>query len=94
MSIDLALAAIAQFQGQSLTANLSSIERAVKGLGTAELEAFCDGRGVNAAFMSSAASIKAVAGQINVIIHAACILCALPQILLPGEVVEEVSLGA
>jgi hypothetical protein len=35
-----------------------------------------------------------VAGQINVIIHAAGILCSLPRILEPGEIVESVSLGA
>lgn len=44
--------------------------------------------------MSSAASVKKVAGQINVIIHAAGILCSLPHILKPGELVESVSLGA
>jgi hypothetical protein len=42
----------------------------------------------------SAASIKKLSGQINVIIHAAGILCSLPSILKPGEVVESVSLGA
>lgn len=44
--------------------------------------------------MSSAISIKKLAGQINVIIHAAGILCSLPAILKSGEVVESVSLGA
>ncbi len=94
MSIDRAIQAIEDFQGDSLTQSLSAIESSVLGLSKADLEAFCDSRGIDNAFMSSAASIKKVAGQINVIIHAAGILCSLPRILKPGEVVESVSLGA
>lgn len=94
MSIDLALKALDQFQGSSLTESLATFERAVVGLGTADMATFCAGRGIDTGFMASAASIKAVAGQINVIIHAAGILCSLPHILAPGEAVEQVSLGA
>lgn len=94
MSIDLAIQAIANFQGASLTENLARIESSVVGLGTNELQDFCDGRKIDGAFMSSAVSIKKLAGQINVIIHAAGILCSLPAILKPNEVVESVSLGA
>jgi len=94
MSIDRAIQAIAEFQGSSLTQSLSAIESSVLGLSATDLEAFCGSRSIDNAFMSSAASIKKVAGQINVIIHAAGILCSLPQILGSGEVVESVSLGA
>lgn len=94
MSIDLALQAIAGFQGASLTESLALIEGSVVGLGTEEVKAFCGARSIDTTFMSSAASIKKVAGQINVIIHAAGILCSLPYILKPGEVVRSVSLGA
>ena len=45
-------------------------------------------------FMDSALSIKNIAGQINVIIHAAGILLSLPTLLEHGEQVESVSLGA
>lgn len=44
--------------------------------------------------MSSALTIKQLAGQINVIIHSAGILKSLNGILVDGEVVESVSLGA
>ena len=44
--------------------------------------------------MNSALSIKNVAGQINVIIHAAGILNSLPTILEKGEIIESASLGA
>ena len=43
---------------------------------------------------AAAALIKALAGEINVTIHALGILRCLPHILQPGEVVEYVSLGA
>jgi hypothetical protein len=94
MSIDRAIQAIATFQGLSLTESLSDIESSIVGLGTSELQSFCEARSIDGAFMSSAASIKKVAGQINVIIHAAGILCSLPSILKPGEVVQSLSLGA
>jgi hypothetical protein len=94
MSIDLGIQAIENFQGLSLTESLSRIESSVVGLGTNELRDFCDGRKIDGAFMSSAVSIKKLAGQINVIIHAAGILCSLPAILKPDEIVESVSLGA
>ena len=94
MTIDRAIEAIEAFQGSSLTASLSAIEADVIGLGAPDLRGFCGSRGIDNAFMASAASIKKVAGQINVIIHAAGILCSLPSLLEPGEIVESISLGA
>lgn len=94
MTIDQAIQAIQQFQGLSLTKSLSMIEADVLGLGDQQMQVFCEARQIDASFMDSAAAIKQVAGQINVIIHAAGILCSLPGILEPGEVVQSVSLGA
>lgn len=94
MTIPQALRALETFQGESLTQSLSLIEHAIVGLDVASLKGFCSDRNIDQAFMASASSIKKVAGQINVIIHAAGILCSLPHILKPGEVVESVSLGA
>ena len=94
MSLDQAVATIEAFQGESLTASLSSIESEVVGLGVDELDDYCSSHRIDAEFMSSALKIKKVAGQINVIIHAAGILLSLPSLLKPGEVVESVSLGA
>lgn len=42
----------------------------------------------------AALELKAVAGQVNVMAHAAGILAALPHILEPSESVESLSLGA
>ena len=44
--------------------------------------------------MESALTIKALSGQINVLIHAAGILAALPCILAGDEKIESLSLGA
>jgi hypothetical protein len=94
MSLDHAIAAIQAFQGMSLTTSLASIERELPGSGVNEVEAFCSERGINADFISSALDIKKVAGQINVIIHAAGIIRSLPGLLREGEFVESLSLGA
>lgn len=94
MTIPQALKALEAFQGDSLTTSLSRIEGSIIGFDVENLSAFCADRSINASFMSSAASVKKVAGQINVIIHAAGILCSLPHTLKSGEIVESVSLGA
>lgn len=94
MTISRALKALSEFQGESLTASLAEIEQTIIGLGPKELHSYCGGKGIDAAFMSSAGTIKQLAGQINVIIHAAGILCSLPHLLERGEVVQSVSLGA
>lgn len=94
MSIPEALRAIEEFQGESLTENLAAIESAIVGLSVDGIRDLCNDRRIDHGFIASATSIKKVAGQINVIIHAAGILCSLPHILEPGEVIESVSLGA
>lgn len=94
MSIDKAIESIQAFQGASLTNSLAEIEAEVVGKSIEELSAFCASRSIDPAFMGSALEIKKLAGQINVIIHAAGILGSLPSLLRPGEVVESVSLGA
>jgi len=94
MSIPQALRVIEEFQGASLTASLAAIEAAMVGLNVDGLRSFCCDRNIDKSFMASAVSVKKVAGQINVIIHAAGILCSLPYVLTPGEIVESISLGA
>lgn len=94
MTIDKALGALKAFQGTSLTKSLSDIERSIIGLGLREVDSYCAERGIDDDFMGSAIAVKRVAGQINVIIHAAGILSSLSGLLEPDEKVEEVSLGA
>lgn len=94
MSIEVAIEAIKDFQGRSLTENLSRIEDEVIGCSLENVSDFCNSIGINNEFMNSALTIKQLAGQINVIIHSAGILKSLNGILVDGEVVESVSLGA
>lgn len=94
MTIDKALRSLEAFQGDSLTKSLSDIERSIIGSGLDEVDGICAVRGIDDNFMNSAIAIKRVAGQINVIIHAAGILSSLSDILEPEERVESVSLGA
>ncbi|ALP54171.1 hypothetical protein Tel_14065 [Candidatus Tenderia electrophaga] len=94
MTIDKALRALEAFQGDSLTESLSDIESRIIGLGVGDVGELCAAQGIDETFMDSAIAVKRVAGQINVIIHAAGILRSLPGIIEPGEKVESVSLGA
>lgn len=94
MTIDKALRALEAFQGESLTGSLSDIESRIIGAGVEDVEGFCAASGIDNSFMDSAVAVKRVAGQINVIIHAAGILRSLSGIIKPGEKVESVSLGA
>lgn len=96
MSIEQAIEAIKNFQGDSLTRSISCIEGIIKNqkMGAKEIQAICASRQIDDAFIASALSIKQLAGQINVIIHAAGILHSLPKILKHGEVVISLSLGA
>lgn len=83
-----------KFTRTDLTGTLSSIERAVKGLTAADCAKALFDAGVSSEVLSAAASLKRLAGQVNVAIHATGILLCLPHLLEPGEVVEYVSLGA
>lgn len=94
MSIKEALSTLASFQGDSLTESLSKIESEVIGSSLENISNFCTEKGIDNSFMESALTVKQLAGQINVIIHAGGILKSLDGILEDGEVVESVSLGA
>lgn len=94
MSIKEALSALESFQGDSLTESLSKIESEVIGSSLENISNFCTEKGIDNSFMESALTVKQLAGQINVIIHAGGILKSLDGILEDGEVVESVSLGA
>ena len=70
------------------------MERDIQGVSSDTSVSFCEDHGINDDFLDSALEIKRMAGQINVIIHAAGIIRSLPSILKPSEIVESVSLGA
>jgi hypothetical protein len=83
-----------RFTRTDLGGTLSSIEHAVKGLTAANCADTLAAAGVTSEVLSAAASLKRLAGQVNVAIHATGILLCLPHLLEGGETVEYVSLGA
>ena len=95
-SIDLAHVStvLERFTQTDLGGTLSSIESVVKGLTAANCAETLATAGVTSEVLSAAASLKRLAGQVNVAIHATGILLCLPHILEAGETVEYVSLGA
>ncbi len=94
MSINSAIESIEAFQGNSLTQNLSRMESHLIGADSKTTESFCSDKEIDDDFLNAAHSVKKVAGQINVIIHAAGILHSLPSILHKDEIVQSLSLGA
>ena len=94
MDLDQVIKLLKRFQGASLKQSLASIEVAAIGLDVEGARALCRARGVDNDLLQAAMSLKRVAGQINVIIHAAGILRSLGSLLEPGEIIESASLGA
>ncbi len=87
-------AELSEFVRDDLTTSLAGIESAIAGLDLGNCRDFLDDFSVSEDALSAAYGIKRLAGQINVTIHALGILSCLPHLLLEGERVESVSLGA
>jgi hypothetical protein len=85
---------LARFTGPNLTHTLGRIEGTVRGVSARDCDDFLGKAGAGREVLAAAAEMKRLAGQINVTIHALGILLCLPHILVPGETVEYVSLGA
>jgi hypothetical protein len=93
--VAVAIAALERFSGPSgLTSRISELEFGLRGLDGPTIAQFLMGDGVEDQTLAGALVVKALAGQINVVVHTLGILLALPAILEDGEVVEELSLGA
>jgi hypothetical protein len=93
-SLEDAVRRLEQFQGTSLTDRLARYERQFQGADRDGAARLCAGAQIDGSLLTAATTVKQLAGQINVVIHAAGILTALPSILEPGEVVESLSTGA
>ncbi len=94
MNLEDAARNLRQFENGDLASRLASIEKAFQGCSRQSAQTKCGQLGVSDSALESALVFKAVAGQINVMIHALGILAALPHILEDGEHVESLSLGA
>jgi hypothetical protein len=94
MDLALVLASLQKFSGADLTATLAKVEADLRGVSLDECSSVLTQSGVERQALAAAATLKRVAGQVNVAIHALGILLCLPHILEPDEIVEYVSLGA
>ena len=73
-----------------MTAQLWFLEQQAAGLDRGSLCEFCENERLDSDLLASAFELKKLAGQINVIIHTAGILAALPRIL---EAVKDLERG-
>ena len=85
---------VQRFAGPRLTSTLGGLEAVLKDADLAVVESVLGRFSVDRDLMRGAALMKSVAGQINVVIHAAGLLASLPRILQPGERITYLSLGA
>lgn len=85
---------IQRFEQGSLRWRIAALERDFHHADKAACAVLSPTAGIGPELWASAQYMKAVAGQINVVVHAAGILLSLPYILQEGEVVEALSLGA
>lgn len=80
--------------GQELRQRIADLEQTLAGKTREQATALVDADGITSEALLAALVIKAMAGQINVIVHALGILLSLPYLLEDGEVIEGLSLGA
>ena len=85
---------MARVTGADLTETLARVERGAQGLTGADCGAFLEHASVGRGALAAAAELKRLAGQVDVTIHALGVLLCLPCILLAGETIEYLSLGA
>ena len=88
------LETIEKFKSGSLTKRLSRIEKEIVGFDDQKIQNFCKNIEVSTRLLESAALIKRLSAEIDVVIHSSGILLSLAGILNDGEVVESASLGA
>lgn len=90
------LDAFLTFRGDSrqLRYRIAGVESSVQGRRALDALEVASEWGVNASLLAGARVAKRVAAQVDVVLHAAGILHALPHVLEADEVVEYVSLGA
>ncbi len=94
MKIEESARRVQNFESDSLTDRLSNLELIFQGLGANQAKGLCDANKLDSMLLSASFELKKIAGQINVVIHAAGILASLPFILKEEEKIEYLSLGA
>ena len=77
-----------------LSARIAGLEGSLAGRARDSALAHLESEGIDEAGLLAALAIKAMAGQINVIVHTLGILVSLPYVLDKGEIIKSLSLGA
>jgi hypothetical protein len=85
---------IQNFETENLGNRIAQIERSLEHASQSSCQSFCVDSAITSDLLNSALFVKRLAGQINVVIHAVGILISLPYILVEGETIEKLSLGA
>jgi hypothetical protein len=80
--------------GSELTSRISAIEASLCGKQRSAAARTIANDGIDETLLKGALTIKKLAAQVNVVIHAVGILVALPHILGRNERIESISLGA
>jgi hypothetical protein len=88
------IASLRTFAGADLGRTLGKIELSMQGIKVGDCLQVFEDQGIEAELLNAAGTVKRLAAQIHVIIHALGILLCLPHILEPDERIEYVSLGA
>jgi hypothetical protein len=94
LSLAKAAERIQDFERGSLTERLAGLEALFEKADRKRAAGFCETQKLDSSLLHAALELKKVAGQVNVLIHAAGILMALPSILRRSETVQTLSLGA
>ena len=90
-----ALKAMLAFAAQGdLGSRVAALESGLRGVPVEDVEEVRLRHNASGEALQGALTVKGLAGQVNVTIHALGIVTALPYILEPGEIIEDVSLGA
>jgi len=92
--LDEAINQVWQFKNDNLKRRIAALELALQQADPARSEIICAAEDINFALLDSALTVKRAASQIDEVVHAVGILVALPYILQPGEIIENLSLAA
>lgn len=94
MTITTSISRVNNFKRHSLTETIAEWESELAGADKTKLNDTTAQMGLNREVLMAAVNVKKASAQINVVIHAVGILYALPFLLIDGEKIEELSIGA
>ena len=80
--------------GSSITGRIVQLEERLHGMDPERLKLALPGLAIDSSLLEAALTMKTAAGQINTLLHAIGIVWSLPYVLVTGERVRSVSLGA